>query len=76
MEKQLTHLEAWADFWKWIKEQPGWADIERGEKQYLYKTEKAARDSELGYIRVKNILTTYAPDRYAFREAVILKDDV
>lgn len=79
MEKQLTYLEAWADFWKWIRkpeQRERWKDIGRQGKQYLYKADIARRDGSLGYERVKNILTTYAPDRYNFREAVILKEDV
>lgn len=76
MEKQLTYLEAWADFWKWIRkpeQQERWQAISRKGKQYLYKADIAKRAGTLGYERTKNILTEYAPDRYDFREAVILK---
>lgn len=78
MEKQLTYLEAWADFWQWIRQpeqRTRWQEISRQEKQYLYKADIAYRADGLGYERTKNILTEYAPDRYDFREAVILKED-
>lgn len=78
MEKQLTYLEAWADFWQWIRQPeqaPRWADIDRQKKQYLYKANIDYNSSRLGYERTKNLLMEYAPDRYDFREAVILKED-
>lgn len=72
MERQLTALAAWADFWQWIKTQPHWRDIPRTQKQYMYRASKDEREGKLGYERIKNILTEYAPDRYRFDERVIL----
>lgn len=72
MEKHLTALEAWNDFWAWIRHQEKWRDISRREKQYLYKAQKAARDGVLGYDRVKRLLTTYAHGRYQFSEIIYL----
>lgn len=78
MEKQLTYLEAWVDFWQWIRQpeqQRRWADIDRKVKQYLYKANIDYNSNRLGYERTKNILMEHATDRYDFREAVILKDN-
>jgi hypothetical protein len=43
------------------------------QRQYLYKAVKAAREGNLGAARIKSLLTKYAPERYEFRETVILK---
>lgn len=72
MERQLTALAAWADFWRWVKARPEWKDIPRKEKQYMYRAKKDAKDGRLGYERIKNILSKYAPARYRFEERVIL----
>lgn len=73
MEKLLTPLEAWGTFWPWIRSQPEWAQLSRQQRQYLYKAVKAAREGNLGAARIKSLLTKYAPERYEFRETVILK---
>lgn len=72
MERQLTALAAWADFWRWVKTRPEWKDIPRKQKQYMYRAAKDCREDKLGYERVKNILTQYAPDRYRFEERVVV----
>lgn len=74
MEKQLSALDAWADYWTWIRQQPKWADIGRRQKQYMYRAEKDFREGKLGYERIKNILTTYAPGRYTFTEIVTVNE--
>lgn len=72
MSIEITYKEAWIDFFRWIKEQEEWKEMPRKEKQYLYLAEKHRRDGRLGYERVKHILERYAPDRYTFRETVLL----
>lgn len=75
MERQLTHLDAWANFFAWVHLPENWAKIDRAgrdrikkaHRRYLYK-----HPSDLGYEGVKTILTKYAPDRYRFDERVIL----
>jgi len=69
MKITLTHLEAWDDFWKWIRKQPKWKDIPRTGKygkQYMYKTQKAWKEGGLGIDRVSAILSLHAKDRYDF----------
>jgi len=72
----MTHLEAWADFYRWIKRQHEvWINLPRTEKQYFYKTEKAARDGKLGNSRIEAVLKRYAPERYEFKSIVIIHDE-
>ena len=69
MDIHLTPAEAWADFWKWIKQQPQWKEISRNEKQALYKANRASegRDiHQLGIRRIERILNQYAKGRYEF----------
>lgn len=75
MEIQMTHSEAWQDFFAWIKTQAEWKDIPRTEKQYFYKTEKSFREGSLGNSRIEAVLGKYAPDRYEFRSVVILRKE-
>ncbi len=74
MELQMSHIEAWNNFFEWIKDQPTWSKMGRREKQYLYKTKKAAADGSLGPERIERILKQYAPDRYEFRSVVIVHE--
>lgn len=64
MNNNKAHLIAWEDFFEWVKDQPFWSDIERRDKQYLYKAQKDFRDGRLGVERVIGILMRYAPERY------------
>lgn len=66
MEKPLTLPLAWADFWANLKESENWNAINRIDKQYLYKADKANRDGELGLERFRRLAETYAPGRYRF----------
>lgn len=75
MTRQLTHTEAWEDFWKWIRAQERWKDIPRLQKQYMYKAAEAYRKSSLGPERIRKILTAHAPDRYTFETSVMLHDE-
>lgn len=76
MEKTLTPLEAWADFYQWAKTQDFWKSLSKSEKHRLYDAQAdslGSRGQGLGSARIKNLLLKYAPGRYEFRESVILK---
>ena len=70
MDLKITPLEAWADFWAFIKTTDSWHSIPRAEKQYLYKAQAAAGQGKLGYERIKHLLERYAPERYEFQAVV------
>ena len=70
----MTHLEAWKDFFGWIRTSDVWKGMDRKERQNVYKTEKAARDGILRSVRIERLLTKYAPDRYEFRSVVIVHE--
>lgn len=70
----MTHIDAWKDFFAWIKTQAEWREISRRDKQYIYKAKKAAKDGVLGNEWIENLLTKHAPGRYEFRSVVILHD--
>jgi len=72
MKKQLTHLEAWNDFFAWIKTQPQWKEIPRSKKQYFYMIKKRVNDKAPPNAWIEGALKKYAPERYEF---VILKKD-
>ena len=77
MEQKIifTPLEAWHDFYKWVRQQPDWAGMERKERLRIYEANAAAkgqRAGALGYGRIRDILSRYAPGRYKFVETVIL----
>ena len=76
MEKALTHHEAWADFCQWIESQKEAGEIARIPKDIQEAKYAAAgyRPYGLGEKRIKSLLTKYAPERYEFRESVILKE--
>lgn len=73
MEKHLSHTDAFLDFLAWFKGSEGWKKLTRKEQRYIYTTYYALRDGRLGYVRVKNLLTKHAPERYEFRTVVIIK---
>lgn len=75
MTKELTRVEAWDDFWAWIRqpEQAAlWSGISRPEKNYLFKADWHARAGKLGWERTHTILSSYAPERYEFRAVVVV----
>lgn len=76
MENTLTHKEAWADFCRWMESRRDAGEISAIPKdvQEAKYAEDGRRRHGLGDKRIKNLLTKYAPDRYEFRETVILKD--
>jgi len=75
MERQLTHLDAWANFWTWVNLSENWANIDRpgrdrikkAHRRYLYKD-----PSDLGYEGVKTLLNKYGKGRYRFSEIITL----
>jgi hypothetical protein len=76
MEKQLTHMEAWHDFYRWMESRRDAGDIPRIPKDVQEAKYAASGDRKhgLGQKRIKNLLTKYAMDRYEFRESVILHE--
>lgn len=63
MEKHLTHLEAWKDFWDNKKDLPNWKNKARAQKAPAYVANQH-RNKGLGPVRVKRLLELYAPERY------------
>lgn len=77
MERHLTPLDAWADFYEWVRRQPHWADVPRKEKLRVYEANaayKGQRAHPLGYDRIKSILTQYGRGRYTFTEKVTINE--
>ncbi len=76
MEKTLTHMEAWEDFYLYMETQRDCGAISQIPKDVQEAKYAAAgeRPHRLGEKRIKNLLRKYAPDRYEFRESVILKE--
>lgn len=82
MKKHLDFIEAWDDFWLWIKaDEERWKAIPRKGKYgklYLYKTkvniEKRGEPGRplVGPMNVQNILQHHAPDRYKMEAYFIL----
>ena len=76
MELNMTHMEAWKDFYKWMLSRQASGEISAMPKD-IQEAKYAAsgeRRYGLGDKRIKNLLTKYAPDRYRFEERVILVD--
>lgn len=77
MKRQLTHIEAWANFWSWVTVPENWATVDRtgrdrikkAHKRYLFK-----KPADLGYEGVKTLLERYAPGRYTFSEIVTINE--
>ncbi len=77
MEKELSPLDAWHDFYAWARLQPFWGNLEEVEKARMYERNASAKGQRRYPLRaetIRRILTRYAPERYEFRERVILKD--
>jgi hypothetical protein len=62
--KQMTYLDAYDDFRKWLPQQDRWQNMVKREKQYIAKADEARRKGTLGIERVKALLEKYAPERY------------
>lgn len=74
MEKQMNHLEAWADFYEWVSQPEQWETVDRAGRDRIAKAQKRYTDKEptpLGFIGVIRLLNKYAPDRY---RAVIIRE--
>lgn len=70
VKKELTPIEAWEDFWAWVKTQPIWKELTRHQKQALYRNESAAKvrtKYQLGVRAIEAALNKYAPGRYTFQ---------
>ena len=77
MDRQITLMDAWEDFYKWIREQPEWPDMTTGERKRIYDAQadyKGTRGKQLGTARIKSILEKHAPDRYTFKDVVIIHE--
>ena len=75
MEKELTPLSAWHDFYAWAKLQPFWGDLDKEERDRMYERNAAAKGQRRYPLRaetIKRILVKYAPNRYRFEDRVIL----
>jgi hypothetical protein len=68
MEEILSPVEAWIDFYAWIKSSEKWNQISRADKQYLDKTNRAVLSGNAGQSRIKKALELHAPGLYAFVE--------
>jgi len=73
MEKQLTPLEAFADFLTWVKASGTWGGLTTEERNRIITARRDAagkRGIELKSTRIRAILSDYAPNRYRFSETV------
>lgn len=70
----MSPLEAWADFYGWMKSRQQAGDIGHIPKdvQEAHYANMGRRKHPLGERRIRALLTKYAPERYEFRTAVIL----
>lgn len=66
MDTQMTHEEAWNDFFDWIKTQQKWSEIPRKRKQYFYVVRSALKAGKNPNHWIESILNEYAPGRYIF----------
>lgn len=76
MEKVVSHMEAWKDFYEWMQKRKDSGEIiaipkDVQEAKYAYTGE---RRYGLGEKRIKSLLAKYAPERYEFRESVIIHE--
>lgn len=67
-------MEAWADFYAWIKTQPKWAEMTRKEKGKLYQAEHHRREGVNISRRVLGILETHGAERYEILTSIIIKE--
>lgn len=78
-EKQMTPLEAFEDFLKWVHSSGRWGELTNAEKNRIIT---ARRDSQLlrgerhrlGADRIRKVLGNFAPGRYTFTETVTLNE--
>ena len=60
--------EAWANFWEFIRRPELWANLERKERQYLYKTGRQMQSGEVGPRRLVAIFERHRPGYYKLTE--------
>ena len=75
MERQLTYLEAWDDFYTWARLPENWTNIKRPWRDKIIKAQRrhvTGKPSSLKCEGVKSIIMKCAPVRYRFEERVIL----
>jgi len=78
MRSHITYIQAWNDFFKWVKKQPIWKDKEqmpRNVKQYIDRANRDSKSGHLGRDRARGIIEKYAPDRYKFLDIVELNGE-
>lgn len=76
MKKQLTPLEAWDDFFTWLRSEPSmWAELKHRDRDRILKAQKR-RATGIPYnitaVAIENIITQYAPGRYRFEKTVVV----
>lgn len=78
MEKQLSPEQAFDDFLIWVHDSGIWSTLDKKERNRIITARRDRKekrgDFRLGHRRIKSLLTKYAPDRYEFREAVIIHE--
>lgn len=75
MQSEITFLEAWHDFYAWAIKTgllPKLSDEERRRIYQRNASAKGQRKYPLSNEKIKETLTTYAPERYRFEERVLL----
>ena len=74
-EKILKPSDAWKDFFEWIRAVDLWSHITEDERQYLRKTNRAAKAGMARAGRLNNLFTKYAPGRYKLNQATFTKTE-
>jgi len=74
MKINMTYIEAWKDFYKWMESRRDAGDISQIPKdvQEAKYAEDGRRRHGLGHKRIKSLLNKYAPGRYRFEEVFFL----
>ena len=78
MKKQMQPIEAWRDFYEYFNGSESFKKLDDKDKARIREANAAAKGQRrypLGINWVKDILTTYAPERYEFTEAVTINED-
>ena len=71
MNERKTPIEAWDEFYEWVRKQPEWKIYSRAEKEKVYDANtarKGQRKFKLDARRIANIIEKFAPGRYEFHE--------
>jgi len=75
MQATMSPLEAWSDFFEWMKSRRMSGDIGHIPKdvQEAHYANTGRRKHGLGEKRIRSLLTKYAAARYEFRTGVVLR---